>query len=102
MRRFTLLLAPVALVFGLSLQLSAEDKKDPPKKDTPVEARFKALDTDKDGKLSLAEFTTSTDPKVKLTEPVVQRLTAIFKRLDKNSDKYLTIEEFKAFSGGPK
>ncbi len=55
-----------------------------------VEGEFKALDTDKNGSLSLAEFKAAVRP---LTAPKVdEALTS----LDKNKDGKVSLEEFRA------
>lgn len=88
MRAFWLTLALLAV--GGVAATYAEEKKDPPKADAATEKQFKKLDTNKDGKLSLEEYTAFAKDK-----PVIKgRLTAKFKRLDKDKDNYLTLEEY--------
>lgn len=86
--------AVVALVFVAGPVRAEKDppKKDPPKAENKFEKRFKVLDTNKDDKLSLDEFTAEAK---KLKAPVrVQMLESIFKRMDKNKDNFLSLEEF--------
>lgn len=64
---------------------SAEKKK----KKRDLDAIFKKLDKDSDGKLTLEEF------KGKKTGKKADRAEKLFKRLDKDNDGKLTLEEFK-------
>ncbi len=52
---------------------------------------FEQVDTDKDGKISLAEFTTGM--------PSQEKATKIFGKKDKDADGYLTAEEYAAKGG---
>lgn len=57
-----------------------------PKKKASTEDRFKKYDKDKDGSITLEEFTKGAkDP---------EKATAAFKKKDKDSDGKLTLEEF--------
>lgn len=96
MRRFSILFSAVVALVCFAGSVRAE--KDPPKKDPPKKAenkfekRFKQLDTNKDDKLTIEEFTAEAK---KLNAPNrVAMLEAIFKRMDKNKDNSLTLEEF--------
>ena len=53
-------------------------------------AVMKRLDTDGDGKLTLAEFTAKREGRRR------ERATKIFGRLDADGDKYVTLDELKA------
>jgi Ca2+-binding EF-hand superfamily protein len=56
-----------------------------------VQAQFRALDTNKDGQLSLAEFSAAT-PNVKVNESPQQ----LIEKLDTNKDGKVSAEEFRA------
>lgn len=91
--RLMLLALTAVCVSGLGLAMAdtKDPKKDPAPKVTPLAPRFKALDKNKDDKLSLEEYTSKTKDK-----PAMKgRLTAFFKRLDKDKDGLLTAEELK-------
>lgn len=79
------LLGFLASVVG---QAAAEDKK-PEKKKPDLEAVFKKMDKDSDGKLTLEEF--KGNKKGKALENAEKQ----FKRLDKNKDESISLEEFK-------
>ena len=67
-----------------------EGGKRPPRK--TAEERFKDLDANKDGKLTLDEL------KGKATEPKqIERREKMFKDMDANGDGAVTLEEYKAF-----
>jgi len=71
-------------------QPPSQTPADAPKEPQTAEQVFAALDTNHDGKLSPEEF-------AKLfRDAKVSDVQAEFARWDKNSDKNLTIEEFKA------
>ena len=92
------------VLLSLALALSvgtvfAQDgkKKDAPKPKKTVEQRFADKDTDKDGKLSLAEF------KGKATKAdQIEKLEKAFKALDTNKDGSLSLDEFKAHAKAKK
>lgn len=83
MKKWYASLAALSLLSGvIALPASADDKPKP----TPEE-RFKRLDKDQDGKLSLAEFTgKQTD---------AEKVKKAFDAKDKNKDGFLSLEEFK-------
>jgi len=72
----------------LTLTVSASLAEDRPKGPHTPEEVFKELDTNHDGKLSLAEF--------KANKGNVAYGDREFKNLDKNGDGYLSLEEFSA------
>jgi Ca2+-binding EF-hand superfamily protein len=72
----------------LSLTATAQEKKQP-----DPEKVFARLDQNKDGNLSLEEFTTVKRKK----EVSIEILTKRFNRMDNDKDKTVTLEEFKAF-----
>ena len=85
MRRFLSWTLSAAFVLGLGLApLSAADK---PKPD--LDATFKKLDANSDGKLTEEEFLG------KRKGDAIEKGKMQFKRLDKNSDASLSLEEFK-------
>lgn len=73
----------LAGVFALPVRSAADDKPKP----TPEE-RFKRLDKNGDGKLSLAEF------QGKQTD--AEKVKKAFEARDKDKDGFLSLEEFKA------
>lgn len=87
-KRFVVLLAGVVAVMLVIGSAMAADK---PKAKEAAKAQktadlFIAIDTDKDGKISLAEYVAYTKDKVKGEKA--------FKVMDKNGDSYLVKEEF--------
>jgi len=76
-------------------EAAAEDKK-PEKKKRDVEAVFKKLDADSDGKLTVAEF------KGKKKGKALERAEKIFARLDKDKNGSVSLEEFKNRGKKPK
>ena len=92
MSRFTI----AALVMAISMGAFAVTSKAADAPDKAAGA-FKALDTDKDGKLSEAEYVGKKQGE-KATKAKEE-----FKKLDKNNDGFLTLDEFKAgFKDAPK
>jgi hypothetical protein len=102
-------IAAFALSLGLAGAAYAVDppKPEPPKPEPPkpateekkpvdAETRFKRLDKDKDGKLTLEEF------KGKRTGDMLAKAEGQFKKMDKDSDGKVTLEEFKAGQPKPK
>ena len=99
----------VLLATGAQAGAAKKPKKAPPIASTVLEERFKKLDADSDGKLSLAEFKKIEEmipkpmvakvKKAKKAKPTVSEspidLEKVFKLLDKNSDGSLNEEEFK-------
>ena len=84
MRKLIVSCAISCLVLGLTVSASAADK---PKPD--MEAQFKKLDKDSDGKLSLVEMTG------KKTGEDAEKVKKAFGRLDANKDGSVSLEEFK-------
>ena len=78
-----LLFAFTAGVFATPVAAQDEKKGDP-------EARFKRLDKDGDGKLTLEEF------KGNRTGEKAEQAEKQFKRIDKDGDSKLTLDEYKA------
>jgi len=74
------------LITGMSM--AAEKEKKAPM--TP-EATLEKLDTDKDGKVSLAEYTAKCKD-----EASKEKMTKAFKGLDKDKDESVTLDELKA------
>lgn len=91
MKVITSLLAILALSAVTSFAADSEAKKPEGDKGKPKmnpEEMLKKLDTDKDGKISKAEFLAS--PNAKKDEA---KATERFGKMDKNSDGSLTLEE---------
>ena len=80
----------LVLTFALAAPLSAEDKPKPEKKKPDPAAQFQKLDADKDGSLSVTEFTGKRD---------AEKAKKAFDRKDANKDGKLSLEEFKAMPG---
>lgn len=74
--------------FGVTGFVNAADEK--PKKKPDAAARFKKMDKDGDGKLSLEEFIGKREGEKK------EAAEKVFNRKDKDSDGSLTVEEFSA------
>ncbi len=80
-KRFFVLLAGVLVMLAVGPAMAADKPKVQGTGDL-----FVAIDTDKDGKISLAEYLAYTKDKVKGEK--------VFKAKDKNGDGYLVKEEF--------
>lgn len=81
------------LAIASSLSFAQDDQKPPeapPKRPAPEE-RFKRLDKDANGTVSLEEFKASP-----MGQRNVERAAEIFKKIDADSNGELTLEEFKA------
>ena len=77
------------LILGLiasTMSFSAAFGADKPK--ASAEDKFKKLDTNGDGKLSMDEF--------KAGQKDATKAEAAFKKMDKDNDGFLTLEEYKA------
>ncbi len=85
MKKLLCLALAMAIAVCWTVTSNAEGKK--PKRDP--EARFKKMDKDGNGKLSLEEFVG------KRTGEKKERAEKVFKRKDKDGDGSLTFEEFK-------
>lgn len=86
--RIVAALTVLAICSGATF-VAAEDKKDQAN-DARVEASFKRLDTNSDGKLTLEEY------KAGKTAEAAAKAETEFKHMDKNNDSSLTYAEFKA------
>lgn len=75
-------------MFAFSLTITAQEKKAPKAKKI-----LNKMDADKDGKISLKEFTSAKRKK----EVPVERLEKRFAKMDKNHDKTINLKELKAF-----
>jgi Ca2+-binding EF-hand superfamily protein len=87
-KRLVVLLAGVVvvmLVIGSAMAADKAKAKEAAKAQKTADV-FMAIDTDKDGKISLAEYVVYTKDKVKCEKE--------FKVMDKNGDNYLVKEEF--------
>lgn len=82
-----LLVGCLAALFTAILCGSPADAQE--KKKPDLDAQFKRLDKNGDGKLSLEEF------KGNRTGEKAEKAETQFKRMDKNNDGFLTLEEFK-------
>ena len=97
MSRWNLTLGACALALAVGGSVMAADGDEKPKKKGGgVEARFKMLDKNGDGKLSLEEY------KGKAKGDKATKAEGQFKKLDKDGDGSLTLEEFKGAGGGKK
>lgn len=86
------LMVVVASCLAAGSALAAEPGKKGGDKPRPSpEDLFKKLDTDKDGKLTLAEFVARAKDDV-----MKEKLTNQFKAMDKENKGALTLDEFKA------
>lgn len=84
------LLTACAFCFALTVSVSLFAADEKPEKKRDLDAAFKKMDADKDGKLSLEEFVGKrTDEKAEMAKKA-------FTRKDKNKDGSLSLEEFKA------
>lgn len=93
MRFWSMLLVCAVASFVAIGTASAQDKSGKPHK-TPEE-RFKALDKDSDGFLTLEEF--SADSRFKKLDK--DAIEAKFKKCDKDGDGKLSLDEYKASFG---
>jgi len=94
-------LTAAALTAALLFAPGAAEAGKAKKKGGDLEAMFKKLDTDNDGKLSAAEFSKIELKKKKDGQApknpgkAAKKIDAIFKKLDTNKDGSLSLEEFK-------
>lgn len=93
MKKFCKVAAVMMISLAVALGASAQEKKkkDGPEKPRPSpEERFKKLDTNGDGKVTLEEFTAiAKDNEMK------EKMTGYFKKLDKGNKGFLTLDDFK-------
>jgi hypothetical protein len=94
MRFWSMMLVCVVACFVVVGNARAQESKSGKAHKTPEE-RFKALDKDGDGFLTLEEY--SADPHFKNLDKA--KIEARFKKLDKDGDGKLSLEEFKAGAG---
>ena len=80
---------------GITGAFGADANKKAAKKTNKLEALFKKLDSNNDGKLSLEEFRKIVEynPKLKEKPAAVDKR---FTKLDKNGDGSLSLEEFRS------
>lgn len=88
MSRLLLLGVALALMVGFTLAFTTADAAQAAKKKGDLTAQFKKLDTNNDGKLSLAEF-----EKVGKAGKE-KKADKLFSKLDTNGDQFLSQEEF--------
>jgi Ca2+-binding EF-hand superfamily protein len=62
-------------------------------KKNPAETKFKALDKNEDGKVSLAEYLGLKEGEAK------DKATKTFRKKDKNGDGFLTLQEYASEAG---
>lgn len=87
MKSKTFKLGVLALgIFACSFTMSAQEKKGP-----NFEKMFKRFDADKNGTISLEEFTSAK----RKNEVPVERLEKQYAKLDANEDGALTLDELK-------
>jgi len=85
----------------LAYRVRTAEAGDAKKKGGDLEAMFKKLDTNNDGKLSAAEFSKIELKKKKDGQApkkpgkAAKKIDAIFKKLDTNNDGSLSLDEFK-------
>lgn len=84
--KFSKVVLAIALVMAIMMGGSYVFAQDPPKPEMKCEQRFIAMDADKDGKVTLKEFTAVKHPGGNAEE--------IFKMRDSNGDGVLSKEEF--------
>jgi Ca2+-binding EF-hand superfamily protein len=89
------LLAMLFLALTVGFVLSSASAQDTPRKGIDVEAIFKKLDTNNDGKLSKDEFLKLAD-KFKDKEKARGKLTKAFEMID-TSKKGVSIEQFRTY-----
>jgi Ca2+-binding EF-hand superfamily protein len=89
------------LIFGACVSPSFAAKKS---KKSGADAAFKKLDSNGDGKISLAEFKAGQKKKSKgkKGKGKDKDVTAAFRKLDKNKDGFLSLSEFKKSEGKKK
>ncbi len=91
----------LVLIFGAGVSPSFAAKKS---KKGGADAAFKKLDSNGDGKISLAEFKSGQKKKSKgkKGKGKDKDVVAAFRKLDKNKDGFLSPSEFKASQGKKK
>ena len=93
-----ILVVVVAGCISAGSALAADGAKKGADKPRPTpEERFKKLDKDNDGKVTLAEFTAAVKDDQKK-----QTMETVFKKMDKDNKGFLTIDDFKAPAKGGK
>jgi Ca2+-binding EF-hand superfamily protein len=96
MKRFVILsmIGMVALAWNLAVAPAPASAAEGKKKKTDLEALFKKLDTNNDGKLSKEEFAKIAELGKKKGAKS-KRIDQLFQKLDTNNDGSLSLEEFK-------
>src|SRR5690242_13733564 len=95
----TLPLVVSVLGFGVAVAAQAQEQAH-----TERTTRFKQIDKNGDGKLSLVEFQTrpsNRSPEPQVTAAEMASRAERFKQLDKNGDGFLNFEEFQATETTP-
>lgn len=101
MFRKAFIVIPLALCLAQSQAIAAQTEQ---QAHTERTVRFKQIDKNGDGKLSLVEFQTrpsNRTPEPKVTETEMANRAERFKQLDKSGDGFLNFEEFQATETTP-
>jgi Ca2+-binding EF-hand superfamily protein len=101
MVRFSLIAAGVLIASAAASQAPKQVSKTDFTKN--LDARFAAIDTNKDGQLSKAEIAAAEAKALQRAQAAEQqRLEAEFRKLDTNHDNQLSLAEFKAAMPAPR